>query len=844
MNHHSHRNLGSLLFFTGLVLLSQGMLNAQQTLPPLWERESSAPAGSFTRHLDSMTGFYQQEWETAFERRLEDGSMEAHQDSLKALFLERIGTFPKKTALNARITGKVQRDGYRVEKLLFESRPSFFVSALMFVPDAEKFSPPYPAVLVPCGHAESAKGHDEYQAMGALSALHGMAALVFDPLDQGERHQLLDPSGKPHMWGTRAHNMEGIRANLLGQHMANYFTWDGIRALDYLVSRDDVDPDRIGISGNSGGGTQTTYLFAADPRLKAAAPSCFIHTIFTEARLEMGDAEQNVFAQMRDGLDHPDYIMMAAPRPHKILAATHDFFRIYATWDSYRYVKRYYSSLGYSERTGIMENLEGHNYNSRQREAAVQWLLRWLTGRDENVREPSIELLDATAYTVTDSASVLKLAGAISINELFREALEDSREERKLYLEASDHEELASRIRSLTGMDLLNASGFAVISGPGHRNEAGKGSVYHLESGDGYQLRANYFKASTGNGESPVLFLAEQGSDYHLAEITALAGAGHDVLSLELPGTGHHGFQRNKGIRLSSGLSWEDCNKAYLMGRSIVGYRTRDILEVAEFFRTLSGEEKGLILHASGEMGIPALHAAFLEQDLISELRLNNCLSSWEEVVNSEYSFNQLVNVVYDALNYYDLPELEAMLGETVFREGSVDAFGRGAAGAAEGMNLSQDPVYSGLAGIYYHSPGWRNADGPDWISSLDMAFDQQTDGRGGDWSSEWFGYLESPVDGKLSIRLHSDQDAELYVEGRKVAGMRKGTEAESLTLRTRKGAFLPVKVRFSQDGASQSSLRLSWSWKDREDHPVSLESMWHSSRQRWEMEEKWKHDE
>jgi dienelactone hydrolase len=836
---YPHKIRGILSF---LLLTSSLTLSAQQNLPPLWERETVAEEGSFTRHLDSLTGFYQQEWETAFEKHLVEGTLEAHQESLKALFLARIGSFPEKSDLNARITGVIKRDAYRVEKVLFESRPDFYVSGLVFVPEAEVFSPPFPAVLVPCGHSETAKGYDAYQAMGALCATNGMAALVFDPLDQGERHQLLDEEGKPLMWGTHAHNMEGIRASLLGQHLAGYFTWDGIRAVDYLVSREDVDPGRIGISGNSGGGTQTTYLFAADPRIKAAAPSCFIHTIFTEARLEMGDAEQNIFAQMRDGLDHPDYIMMAAPRPHKILAATHDFFRIYATWDTYRYVKRYYSWLGYSERADIMENLEGHNYNQLQREAAVQWLLRWLAGRDEQVRETAPVLLDISEYTVTDSASVLKIPGAISVNELFSEAMEESRDSRNNYLANNSNDELRSKIRSLTGMDHLDQRGLELISMPEDHVGSATGTHYLFESANGYRFRGKHFSGSSKKGKDLVLFLSEKGSDYHLAEIRGLTEAGHEVLSLDLPGTGPKAWQRNKGLRLSSGLSWEDCNKAYLMGRSIVGYRTSDILQVAEFLSKLSLDQDGISLHASGETGIPALHAAFLEPGLFSGLTLKNCLESWEEVVASKYSFNQLVNVVHDVLNYYDLPDLEQRLGKPLKRVDPADALGRTAQGEIDPDKLSQEPLFSGLAGIYYHSPGWRNPDGPDWAPSLDMSFDQQRDARGGDWSSEWFGYLESPADGKITFLLEADQEVELIVADRVVAVTGEGKEPLAHSLRTKKGAFVPVRIRFSQDGARHSFLRLSWSWKDGEQQPVPLEKMWHSSRQRYEMEESWKH--
>jgi hypothetical protein len=129
-------------------------------------------------------------------------------------------------------------------------------------------------VLVPCGHAKNAKGYDEYQTVGTAGLW--MAALVFDPIDQGERGQYLGPDGWPKHWGTRAHTMFGVGCTLLGRNTARFEIWDGMRAIDYLQSRPEVDPQRIGCTGNSGGGTQTSYLMALDDRIGAAAPSCYL----------------------------------------------------------------------------------------------------------------------------------------------------------------------------------------------------------------------------------------------------------------------------------------------------------------------------------------------------------------------------------------------------------------------------------------------------------------------------------------------------------------------------------------------------------------------------------------
>ena len=218
-----------------------------------------------------------------------------------------------------------------------------------------------------------------------------MAALVFDPIDQGERGQYLGEGGWPKLSGTRGHSMVGVGCTLLGRNTARFEIWDAMRAIDYLQSRPEVDPQRIGCTGNSGGGTQTCYIMALDDRIKAAAPSCYLcgfpallHTIGPQ------DAEQNMFGQLAFGLDHADYVMMRAPTPVLLCAATKDFFDIRGAWDMFRYAKRLYTRMGFAERVEILENDAGHNYNKTQREGVARWMARWLLGQDRPITEPPL----------------------------------------------------------------------------------------------------------------------------------------------------------------------------------------------------------------------------------------------------------------------------------------------------------------------------------------------------------------------------------------------------------------------------------------------------------------------
>ena len=322
------------------------------------------------RYLMRQAAQAAQHWRTDYEARKSPEDIAAYQKQMRETCLKSIGGLPERTPLNPQVTGTVSRPGYHVEKILFESQPKHYVSALLFLPDPQHFKPPYPGVLVPCGHILIAKGHPEYQSMGALLALNGMAALVFDPIDQGERGQYLGEGGWPKLCSVLGHCAIGIGCVLLGQNTARFEIWDGMRAIDYLQSRPEVDPQRIGCTGNSGGGTQTSYLMAFDDRIRAAAPSCYLMNTYRMLEtIGAADAEQHFFGQLAFGQDETDFVMMWAPSPVLILAATQDFFDISGTWDLFRCAKRLYTRLGLAERVDILENDAGHNYNQIQRQA-------------------------------------------------------------------------------------------------------------------------------------------------------------------------------------------------------------------------------------------------------------------------------------------------------------------------------------------------------------------------------------------------------------------------------------------------------------------------------------------
>ena len=163
--------------------------------------------------------------------------LDARRRYIREKILASIGTLPQRTPLNAKITGTVDRGDYRIEKLVFESQPKFYVTANLYVPQRGKG--PYPAVLFPLGHEAGAKAHTAWQHVLVSFAKKGFVGLAWDTIGQGERVQMWDADlGESKVVrSTTEHTMQGLQCLLVGDALARYTIWDGIRALDYLASR-------------------------------------------------------------------------------------------------------------------------------------------------------------------------------------------------------------------------------------------------------------------------------------------------------------------------------------------------------------------------------------------------------------------------------------------------------------------------------------------------------------------------------------------------------------------------------------------------------------------------------
>ncbi|HEX3448668.1 MAG TPA: acetylxylan esterase [Isosphaeraceae bacterium] len=317
------------------------------------------------------------------------GDLDVLGSSLRQTFLKLVGDLPDRQGVpSVRKAGTIEADDYVVDKLVFESFPGYFVSALLYKP--KKITTPVPGVLSPCGHSVTGKAAGPYQILHINLAKRGYVVLTYDPVGQGERSQFWDAAKGRSRFNLSCgeHAVLGNPLYLLGTNLARYRIFDGLRGLDYLVSLPEVDASRIGCVGNSGGGTLTAYIAALDSRVRAVAIGCYITTL----RRRMGnriqqdpdaDPEQDIFGFVSEGIDHAGLLAMIAPRPTLLGFARFDFFPIEGARETFDEARRLYEVAGAGDRIDRVEAAERHGLSLPLRTATYEWFGRWLSGNRE-----------------------------------------------------------------------------------------------------------------------------------------------------------------------------------------------------------------------------------------------------------------------------------------------------------------------------------------------------------------------------------------------------------------------------------------------------------------------------
>lgn len=368
---------------------------AQEKSPATVEKRSWQPLNRFSRMVQEF--FVEQVRAAEASGLKQKAALQTKEDaqeyvkSVQQKIARCFGPQPERTPLNARVTGVVDRDTYRIEKVIFESRPGFLVTANLYVPQGRAGK--LPGVVGSCGHSVNGKAAEAYQSFAQGLARQGYVTLIFDPIGQGERLQYVDEKFQPRRGtGTSEHLHAGNQQFLVGEFFGSWRAWDGIRALDYLLTRDEVDPNHVGITGNSGGGTMTTWLCGLERRWTMAAPSCFVTTFRRNLENELpADTEQCPPLALALGLDHDDFLAAMAPKPVIILAKERDYFDVRGALEAFDRLKRLYTLLEAPDNIQIFVGPTEHGYSIENREAMYRWFNR-ATKVSEAAAEPKLTI--------------------------------------------------------------------------------------------------------------------------------------------------------------------------------------------------------------------------------------------------------------------------------------------------------------------------------------------------------------------------------------------------------------------------------------------------------------------
>jgi dienelactone hydrolase len=600
---------------------------------------------------------------------------EAYVQSVRERIARSFGPFPEKTPLNAKVMGVVERDTYRIENVIFESRPGFFVTANVYVPKGRKA--PMPGVVGSCGHSLNGKASEAYQSFAQGLARIGYVCMIFDPIGQGERFQYVsEVKGKGLMsrygGGTSEHNLMGNQQVLVGEALCSWRAWDGIRALDYLLSREDVDPKHVGITGNSGGGTMTTWLCGVESRWTMAAPACFVTTFRRNVENELpSDSEQCPPHSYALDLDHADFLAAMAPKPVVIIAQEKDFFDVRGSEEALAKLQPLYALLGAPDNIKLHIGSDYHGYAQQNREAMYQWFNK-VTGISDVQKEPAITIeKDPTLWcTPHGQVSELNSRTVFSFTKEKAETLAKLRAGHRV----ADLKEI---VRGLLQMPALQGvPDYRIPRSGGTRKYPSRTFCnYLVETEPGiHAIVTRLFDAPLMSRlpkgtKRAVLYISHHSADAELRDEPLIA----DLLkgepeaaffACDVRGIGDsqpNTCGANQFLR-PYGSHYFYASHSNMLDRPLLGQRTFDVLRVISLLVANGHEEIHLVGRGWGAQ--PATFAALLSEHVV-QVTLKHAPLSFHDIAATEDYKWPLAAFLPGVLQHFDLPECyEALKGK------------------------------------------------------------------------------------------------------------------------------------------------------------------------------------
>lgn len=583
---------------------------------------------------------------------------------------ELIGGKLDPTPLNPAVTGTLDRVAYRIDKVVFESQPEFYVTAHLYLPKSGHA--PYPAVLAPVGHAPEGKAYKSYQTLFQNLARQGFAVLTWDPPGQGERLQYLDPATNASLYGpTGEHDRLGWPALLIGSTTTQFEVWDGIRALDYLLGRLEIDPKRIGCCGHSGGGTQTMFLCALEPRIQVA--------VSVEGNTEnlagadyrppgaFADAEQNLIGGLRIPLDRGDLLAAFAPKPLLIcytpvdLGTTYSPHYIAGTEEIFGELKEMYGQYGAGEKVALSHSTLPHDYDYFQRRSTYGWFAKWLGNGAAAAEEVAFEDSAESALWCTTTGQVLTSLGGRAAFQVNHDRLRASKGDHGV----ADKQQVQNRLREVLSLP-ANAGAVQARSLSINKHQDVIVEEFQYQSEQDIRVPGWLVKPATGATKLPVVVrIQDSGKDalfdeWPLIEGCARAGVAICTVDLRTCGVTRPRLPAEGPAFYGYGVDVAYALVNLSLGSPIVGQQTWDLVRCLDYLGSRSDVDmKRVGICGTGTVGIACLAGAVLD-DRFYSLLLHRTPADLKSILASKTYHLPLSAVAFGMLKNFDLPDLGA----------------------------------------------------------------------------------------------------------------------------------------------------------------------------------------
>ena len=606
-------------------------------------------------------------------------TLEARNRFVREKFREMVHGYPERNALSPVVVRRHERDGYRVENVMFQSRPNFWVTGNLYVPTTGRS--PFPGIISPCGHYPLARMQPDYQFVYMNLVRSGFVVLAYDPIGQGERRHYWDPQTDQADIPDPIyeHSMPGQVLLMMGEDLTHYRIWDGMRAIDYLLTRPEVDPERIGCAGHSGGGTLTLFISALDERVKCAVVNeggtghRWPMELRPESRIGPSDAEQNYFPGAKHGVDLCDLHVAIAPRP--LLALIENYSSRFNR--AAEHIRTRYQQLGVPEKFATEEATDPHAWTVKLRLAATDWMCRWFYGRSGPAEEPEFEAERPEALYCTPSGSLRYSQQGDTIFSLLLKKQAGLPPQRTVPANAREHaafrEKIGAEIR-----DLLH-----------YRKPEGPLDVRRLVTTQrkGYQVEKLEFLSEPGiyvptwvfvpgNKQEPqevTLFVNEAGKQADGMEFglyEKLARNGRLVVAVDVRGIGETRPSHSASIDRSgpySHLFDVETAMTYMtwyLDESLFGMRVQDVVRSVDYALSRPDALKtGVRIAGKGAGALWVLYAAALDPR-ISSVVAERSLLSYRSLAQVDRYTHSAGIFVRDVLLHFDLPQVAAALAD------------------------------------------------------------------------------------------------------------------------------------------------------------------------------------